>query len=131
MDGELGCAVAVRLRALTCRLPKHCSGGPVRRPRWSRHLGKGVRGSFFFFFQAEDGIRDLTVTGVQTCALPIYVAARGFFIERGAEFAPIEKPLLELGDVGARPGFEPVEQRRNLRPIAEVDCAGKDRKSVV
>src|SRR2546430_7335052 len=28
---------------------------------------------FFFFFQAEDGIRDLTVTGVQTCALPIYL----------------------------------------------------------
>src|SRR2546430_8616475 len=27
--------------------------------------------NFFFFFQAEDGIRDLTVTGVQTCALPI------------------------------------------------------------
>src|SRR2546430_9467897 len=27
---------------------------------------------FCFFFQAEDGIRDLTVTGVQTCALPIY-----------------------------------------------------------
>src|SRR5688572_32883513 len=26
-----------------------------------------------FFFQAEDGIRDLTVTGVQTCALPILV----------------------------------------------------------
>src|SRR6266567_125651 len=29
---------------------------------------------FFFFFQAEDGIRDLTVTGVQTCALPIFAA---------------------------------------------------------
>src|ERR671935_1201270 len=27
--------------------------------------------SFFFFFQAEDGIRDTSVTGVQTCALPI------------------------------------------------------------
>src|SRR6266478_8258159 len=27
----------------------------------------------FFFFQAEDGIRDLTVTGVQTCALPIFL----------------------------------------------------------
>ena len=26
---------------------------------------------FFFFFQAEDGIRDWSVTGVQTCALPI------------------------------------------------------------
>src|SRR2546430_12504950 len=29
----------------------------------------------FFFFQAEDGIRDLTVTGVQTCALPISIPA--------------------------------------------------------
>src|SRR5256886_10375314 len=29
----------------------------------------------FFFFQAEDGIRDLTVTGVQTCALPICARA--------------------------------------------------------
>src|SRR2546430_5166093 len=29
-----------------------------------------------FFFQAEDGIRDLTVTGVQTCALPICSASR-------------------------------------------------------
>src|SRR5206468_6756864 len=29
---------------------------------------------YFFFFQAEDGIRDLIVTGVQTCALPIYPA---------------------------------------------------------
>src|SRR5438093_11833185 len=28
----------------------------------------------FFFFQAEDGIRDWSVTGVQTCALPIYTA---------------------------------------------------------
>src|SRR5438093_7919030 len=27
---------------------------------------------FFFFFQAEDGIRDWSVTGVQTCALPIW-----------------------------------------------------------
>src|SRR2546422_375729 len=30
----------------------------------------------FFFFQAEDGIRDVAVTGVQTCALPIYVWER-------------------------------------------------------
>src|SRR5438093_13140013 len=33
--------------------------------------------SNFFFFQAEDGIRDWSVTGVQTCALPIYLAKRG------------------------------------------------------
>src|SRR5688572_31874813 len=31
-----------------------------------------IQAYFIFFFQAEDGIRDLTVTGVQTCALPIY-----------------------------------------------------------
>src|SRR2546429_4403630 len=31
--------------------------------------------NFCFFFQAEDGIRDVAVTGVQTCALPISVAA--------------------------------------------------------
>src|SRR5260370_42339716 len=31
----------------------------------------------FFFFQAEDGIRDSSVTGVQTCALPIFWAATG------------------------------------------------------
>src|SRR5256885_14064001 len=33
------------------------------------------RGGCFFFFQAEDGIRDYKVTGVQTCALPIYTGA--------------------------------------------------------
>src|SRR2546430_6211278 len=38
--------------------------------------------SCFFFFQAEDGIRDLTVTGVQTCALPISCQAGQFRGER-------------------------------------------------
>src|SRR5206468_7520627 len=46
---------------------------------------------FFFFFQAEDGIRDLIVTGVQTCALPIYQSvsqveldwSRGFSVDFG------------------------------------------------
>src|SRR5947209_15411963 len=33
--------------------------------------------SFVFFFQAEDGIRDIGVTGVQTCALPICAAPLG------------------------------------------------------
>src|SRR3989475_5896778 len=36
-----------------------------------RHINLEINYVFFFFFQAEDGIRDLTVTGVQTCALPI------------------------------------------------------------
>src|SRR2546430_16043675 len=36
----------------------------------------------FFFFQAEDGIRDLTVTGVQTCALPILARELGQALHR-------------------------------------------------
>src|SRR2546430_17403241 len=48
----------------------------------------------FFFFQAEDGIRDLTVTGVQTCALPIYARSddRGNF-----SFTRTSRLRLELG----------------------------------
>src|SRR5215213_10711835 len=38
---------------------------------------------FFFFFQAEDGIRDWSVTGVQTCALPIWTVKR--YLETGAQ----------------------------------------------
>src|SRR5256885_11704294 len=38
----------------------------------------------FFFFQAEDGIRDYKVTGVQTCALPIFrLIVRAPSLERG------------------------------------------------
>src|SRR2546430_7636916 len=44
-----------------------------------------------FFFQAEDGIRDLTVTGVQTCALPISNDVRQGRIEPDA----IDESLLE------------------------------------
>src|SRR3712207_7988119 len=41
----------------------------------------------FFFFQAEDGIRDIGVTGVQTCALPI-CARRETFEETGLDTEP-------------------------------------------
>src|SRR5204863_6473476 len=37
-----------------------------------RNVTADLKNCFFFFFQAEDGIRDLYVTGVQTCALPIF-----------------------------------------------------------
>src|SRR5256884_2659675 len=40
---------------------------------------EGCAGVTIFFFQAEDGIRDVAVTGVQTCALPIMVAGRPRF----------------------------------------------------
>src|SRR5256886_12369614 len=58
----------------------------------------------FFFFQAEDGIRDLTVTGVQTCALPILLAEEN--IRRG----------MNPADAGraARREFGGVEQAKEL-----------------
>ena len=50
----------------------------------------------FFFFQAEDGIRDRLVTGVQTCALPIFVYGNldilnviGADAKKGAFISPI------------------------------------------
>ena len=43
----------------------------VRQGGWEWVLGEVVMGRIVFFFQAEDGIRDKLVTGVQTCALPI------------------------------------------------------------
>src|SRR3712207_2940402 len=57
---------------------------------------------FFFFFQAEDGIRDIGVTGVQTCALPIFAVL--------GEAVPVG------GRVSGRPGgthaVEQLVQRR-------------------
>src|SRR2546430_10274510 len=47
--------------------------------------------SSFVFFQAEDGIRDLTVTGVQTCALPIFGETAGS-IRAGGHAAPGPRP---------------------------------------
>src|SRR5207249_8706755 len=47
---------------------------------------------FYFFFQAEDGIRDRNVTGVQTCALPIDEAELGF------TYAEVDELLYELID---------------------------------
>src|SRR5205085_4129686 len=46
---------------------------------------------FFFFFQAEDGIRDLTVTGVQTCALPIYLPLAQADRHRAHQLVAIER----------------------------------------
>src|SRR2546430_10994943 len=43
---------------------------------------------YVFFFQAEDGIRDLTVTGVQTCALPICTGTTSYVNGSGTVTAP-------------------------------------------
>src|ERR1017187_7725400 len=46
------------------------------RTRTRLNLGSPISTVQFFFFQAEDGIRDTSVTGVQTCALPIWQTDR-------------------------------------------------------
>src|SRR2546429_5377317 len=48
---------------------------------------------FFFFFQAEDGIRDVAVTGVQTCALPISTPLAGQFVVLRLRPRPDGSPL--------------------------------------
>src|SRR2546422_7155868 len=56
---------------------------------------------FFFFFQAEDGIRDVAVTGVQTCALPICGGVRRGERPRGAR--PRRSPArARLGEARSR-----------------------------
>src|SRR2546430_15699985 len=64
----------------------------------------------FFFFQAEDGIRDLTVTGVQTCALPILLQQREIIPVGATEALPVDARLVaatnrDLEDEVKRGGF--------------------------
>src|SRR5947209_7343400 len=61
---------------------------------------------FFFFFQAEDGIRDIGVTGVQTCALPIYRQVDDVPYGGGPGMVLKPEPIFEA--VRARTGKGPV-----------------------
>src|SRR5437879_13734382 len=74
---------------------------------------------FFFFFQAEDGIRDTSVTGVQTCALPILTATESswifFTISRGVAAGarkPYQAVMSKPGRVSATAGTSRSEERR-------------------
>src|SRR5436190_18258174 len=57
--------------------------------------------SGFFFFQAEDGIRDHCVTGVQTCALPICFAGR--YLETGSDSTALAGSLAGGGERSEHP----------------------------
>src|SRR5260370_23076874 len=57
---------------------------------------------FLFFFQAEDGIRDSSVTGVQTCALPIFL--RWYFAADGLLY--FEYQAFGFLDASARGGAQ-------------------------
>src|SRR5690606_40242302 len=55
-----------------------------------------------FFFQAEDGIRDFHVTGVQTCALPIF---RHFDIQQAVIFCNTKQSVEDLSSALKNQGF--------------------------
>src|SRR5436189_3365433 len=70
---------------------------------------------FFFFFQAEDGIRDTSVTGVQTCALPIYGLRALLRPARGqARGAGAEEELGSVGPSRSAPGFPGRSEERRV-----------------
>src|SRR3712207_5217159 len=73
---------------------------------------------FFFFFQAEDGIRDIGVTGVQTCALPI-CPYTGFLQALTRKEPTMELGLYTFADVG--PEIDPARRLRDL--LEEIELA--------
>src|SRR2546430_17739408 len=106
-----------------------------------------IASCLLFFFQAEDGIRDLTVTGVQTCALPIsmqtgsvkWIGDQKFVAtspsghaltvdsDRASNKAPgpMELVLLALGACTATDVVSILEKRRQKLESLEVICSGE------
>src|SRR5258707_3740492 len=82
----------------------------------------------FFFFQAEDGIRDIGVTGVQTCALPIFIELANHTLllaKHGREIAVDDSaaPIVDAGAViGAVLVFRDItERKRAFEALAQTD----------
>src|SRR2546430_6727555 len=82
----------------------------------------------FFFFQAEDGIRDLTVTGVQTCALPISVSAAHRGRLRGSV---LDGEGHLYGGAATAPQAQPAAEPLEGQVAAGSADRERDRKSVV
>src|SRR2546425_9838566 len=87
----------------------------------------------FFFFQAEDGIRDKLVTGVQTCALPIYsanAAHGGNSLEASAHEFPagagVRPTGLHLPYRAVPLGPEWLDLSNPRRPLSDVAVARPD-----
>src|SRR2546430_5978497 len=80
---------------------------------------------FVFFFQAEDGIRDLTVTGVQTCALPISAAVNENWSAAGIPcVSQIVCPTFKFHQrSGSSKCRAQTQNTRNTKPAASI--AGK------
>src|SRR3712207_8766013 len=96
--------------------------------RLLQYILLSVRSFFFFFFQAEDGIRDIGVTGVQTCALPICRPAGGKTLpprvqRRRSRLHRRRDLLLPFDGRRARPPRLLVQRRaRRFREIGRASC---------
>src|SRR5437867_7066912 len=88
---------------------------------------------FFFFFQAEDGIRDRTVTGVQTCALPISIKKDKLFFFSSYEgtlnhrtlqaFASVLTPAMRAGDFSGGLGdFDCFQSDGSIQTSSSPGC---------
>src|SRR3712207_6180301 len=101
-----------------------------RRRRWRRGPRASARARIFFF-QAEDGIREIGVTGVQTCALPIYGIPAV-----PAELAEKTRPYMEFRTAGLQAwnprtrGIAITTRFGNVPQVHEVARPGGDRRQV-
>src|SRR5207249_9102256 len=80
-----------------------------------------------FFFQAEDGIRDRNVTGVQTCALPIYRQSKD--VSDDWRFAIAYNAALQAATAAlAAAGYRASRENHHYRVIQSLELTlGKDR----
>src|SRR2546430_10300333 len=105
------------------------AGSRLRVMREYRPVSGRCHGCVCFFFQAEDGIRDLTVTGVQTCALPILnVLTLLLYGALGAVTFLLPFDLIQVQ------GYSPARAGAALLPfVATMSILSRyaDRKSVV
>src|SRR5256885_9356790 len=101
----------------------------MKSPSQTKHA-TGVMG-IFFFFQAEDGIRDYKVTGVQTCALPISRNVRNepdpknrggdYFSGSPSSFGGARNASLskQAGKIDHSHGEEPAQHQRTREDTSE------------
>src|SRR5438552_10572784 len=107
----------MRARSFRCSCRWECTG--------RSEVGSSSWALSRFFFQAEDGIRDDLVTGVQTCALPILFAFMTFFLmpafaEAGPEGAKVQGARSEERRVGKECWSRWVQDQHKNKVVIEV-----------
>src|SRR3712207_5589424 len=94
----------------------------TRKKPWNATIGKYSK---YFFFQAEDGIRDIGVTGVQTCALPIWGDDDVAAPHEVAHLLDVPEP-----EVAVHAAVHEEEHRPPRRRVARREEVGGDREPV-